>query len=198
MAVRYAPIAQSSRDDILTHTRVTGGGGVQLHVVEGGNRAGRPILFIHGFSQSWLCWDRQMQSDLANEFRLVALDLRGHGESDKPHDGYSDCRLWADDIDAVIREVGLQQPLLCGWSYGSLVILDYIRQYGENAIGGIAFGLPQEALRLLPIRGHVIATHVVVRMLGPRIDQHFLAGRMGFAQDRLRRLPGQESLGVIG
>jgi non-heme chloroperoxidase len=139
MAVRYAPIVQSSRDDILTHTRVTGGGGVQLHVAEGGNRAGRPILFIHGFSQSWLCWDRQMQSDLANEFRLVALDLRGHGESDKPHDAYSDRRLWADDIDAVIRELGLQQPLLCGWSYGSLVILDYIRQYGENAIGGIAF-----------------------------------------------------------
>ncbi len=139
MAVRYAPIAQSAQDDILTHTRVTGGGGVQLHVIEGGNRAGRPILFIHGFSQSWLSWDRQMQSDLANEFRLVALDLRGHGESDKPHDGYSDCLLWADDINAVIRELGLQQPLLCGWSYGSLLILDYIRQYGESAIGGIAF-----------------------------------------------------------
>lgn len=35
--------------------------------------------------------------------------------------------------------MGLHQPLLCGWSYGSLVILDYIQQYGENAIGGIAF-----------------------------------------------------------
>jgi pimeloyl-ACP methyl ester carboxylesterase len=80
-----------------------------------------------------------MHSDLANEFRLVALDLRGHGESDKPHDAYSDCVLWADDVEAVIRVLGLQQPLLCGWSYGSLLILDYIRRYGENAIGGIAF-----------------------------------------------------------
>lgn len=139
MAVRYAPTAKSASDNILTHTRVTGGGGVQLHVVDGGNRAGRPIVFIHGFSQSWLSWSRQMHSDLANDFRLVALDLRGHGESDKPHDVYSDCLLWADDIDAVIREMGLQQPLLCGWSYGSLVILDYIRRYGENTIGGIAF-----------------------------------------------------------
>ena len=34
--------------------------------------------------------------------------------------------------------MGLEQPLLCGWSYGSLVILDYIRQHGENAIGGMA------------------------------------------------------------
>jgi pimeloyl-ACP methyl ester carboxylesterase len=80
-----------------------------------------------------------MDSELANDFRLVALDLRGHGKSDKPRDGYSDCLLWADDVDAVIHELKLAQPLLCGWSYGSLVILDYIRKYGENDIGGIAF-----------------------------------------------------------
>jgi non-heme chloroperoxidase len=139
MPVRYAPPAESVADATFTHTQISGGGGVRLHVVDGGNHAGRPIVFIHGFSQSWLSWSRQMRSELANEFRLVALDLRGHGESDKPHDGYSDCLLWADDIDAVIRELGLQQPLLCGWSYGSLLILDYIRQYGENAIGGVAF-----------------------------------------------------------
>ena len=102
MAVRYAPTVKSASDDILTHTRVAGGGGVQLHVIEGGNRAGRPFVY-YGFSQSWLSWSRQMHSDLANDFRLVALDLRGHGESDKPHDGYSDCLLWADDVEAVIR-----------------------------------------------------------------------------------------------
>ena len=40
---------------------------------------------------------------------------------------------------AVMRELHLEQPVLCGWSYGPLVILDYIRQYGEDAIGGISF-----------------------------------------------------------
>lgn len=71
MAVRYAPTTKSASDDIPTDTRVTGGGGVQLHVLQGGNRAGRPIVFIHGFSQCWLSWSRQMHSDLANEFRLL-------------------------------------------------------------------------------------------------------------------------------
>jgi len=138
MAVGLATIADSGRKGIFTHAHVTGGGGVQLHVVEGGNRAGRPLLFIHGFSQCWLSWRGQMDADLADDHRLVAMDLRGHGESDKPRDGYSDCLLWADDVNAVIRELNLDRPLLCGWSYGSIVILDYIRQYGEDGIGGIA------------------------------------------------------------
>jgi pimeloyl-ACP methyl ester carboxylesterase len=116
--------------------RVTGGGGVQLHVVETGNLSRRPILFIHGFSQCWLAWSRQLNSDLADDYRLVAVDLRGHGLSDKPPNGYGDTRLWADDIDAVIRTLHLDQPILCAWSYG-LVALDYIRHYGDDAIGGL-------------------------------------------------------------
>jgi pimeloyl-ACP methyl ester carboxylesterase len=67
------------------------------------------------------------------------MDLRGHGSSDKPRDAYADSRLWADDVAATIRELGLEEPVLCGWSYGPLVILDYIRHYGEDAIGGVHF-----------------------------------------------------------
>jgi len=44
----------------------------------------RPILFIYGWSQSHLCWERQVKSALRDEFRLVALDLRGHGMSEPP------------------------------------------------------------------------------------------------------------------
>ena len=123
----------------VRHTYVTGGGDVRLHVVEAGNPTGRPILFIHGFSQSWLSWRPQLCSDLVTDYRLVAMDLRGHGESDKPPGAYSERGLWAQDLDAVMRELHLERPVLCGWSYGSLVILDYIRQYGEDAMGGICF-----------------------------------------------------------
>ena len=118
---------------------ITGGNGIQLHVVETGNSKGRPILFLHGLSQCWLTWSRQMNSDLATDFRLVAMDLRGHGLSDKPREGYADSKLWADDVNAVIQTLRLDHPILCGWSYGPLVILDYIRHYGEDGIGGINF-----------------------------------------------------------
>ncbi|MCM3901435.1 MAG: alpha/beta hydrolase [Pyrinomonadaceae bacterium] len=119
--------------------KITGGGGTQLHLVESGNSTGRPILFIHGFSQCWLSWSRQMTSDLADDFRLVAMDMRGHGLSDKPREGYGDSRLWADDVNAAIQALSLDHPILSGWSYGPLVILDYIRHYGEDGISGVNF-----------------------------------------------------------
>lgn len=123
----------------MKHHSIAGGGGCRLHLVETGNPRGQSILFIHGFSQCSLGWDRQLSSDLAGSFRLVAMDMRGHGSSDRPRDGYDDSRLWADDVDAAIRELDLDQPILCGWSYGPLVILDYIRHHGETRIGGIHF-----------------------------------------------------------
>lgn len=119
--------------------KITGGGGAQLHVVDTGNSKGRPIVFIHGFSQSWRAWSRQLSSDLADDYRLVAMDIRGHGFSDKPRDAYNDSKLWADDVNAIIQSLKLDQPILSGWSYGPLVILDYIRHYGEGSIGGINF-----------------------------------------------------------
>jgi pimeloyl-ACP methyl ester carboxylesterase len=97
------------------------------------------MLFIHGISQSAFTWTRQLSSELAGSWRLVAMDMRGHGLSDKPREGYVDSRLWADDVHAVIRTLDLDHPILCGWSYGPLVILDYVRHYGEEAISGMNF-----------------------------------------------------------
>ena len=119
--------------------KITGGGGVQLHVVETGNPRGRPIVFIHGASQCWLQWSRQMDSRLVEDHRLVALDMRGHGLSDKPRDGYDNSKQWADDVNAVIQVLNLDHPVLCGWSYGPLMFLDYIRHYGEDRLGGLHF-----------------------------------------------------------
>src|SRR5687768_8849072 len=121
----------------MKHHTIIGGGGTRLHLVEAGDPSGPSILFFHGCSQSWLTWDRQMRSELASRYRLIAMDLRGHGSSERPRDGYDDSRLWAADVDAAIRELELDRPILCGWSYGPLVILDYIRHHGEERIGGL-------------------------------------------------------------
>jgi len=121
-----------------SHT-VTGGGGIDLQVDETGAADGRPILFIHGYTQSRLSWDRQMRSDLADEFRLLAMDDRGHGDSDKPRDAYDDPELWAEDVQSVIETLELDDPVLVGWSYGGLIISDYLSAHGTDHVSGLNF-----------------------------------------------------------
>jgi non-heme chloroperoxidase len=118
------------------HT-VAGGDGIDLHVEETGNENGRPILFIHGYSQSRLSWGEQINSELGDDFRLVAMDNRGHGNSEKPRDAYGDSELWANDVQGVIDSLDLDDPVLVGWSYGGLIIADYLATYGEEGIAGI-------------------------------------------------------------
>ena len=121
--------------------RIIGGDGVELNVMETGDPDGRPIVFIHGFTQSLYAWSKQLNSDLADDFRLVAFDIRGHGESDKPPtpESYTNSNLWADDVNNVITQLRLNKPILVGWSYAPLIILDYVRHYGEGEIGGMHF-----------------------------------------------------------
>src|SRR5215471_3585861 len=133
------PRKSVDQEDTMKSHRIAGGGGAELNVVECGNPQGRAILFLHGVSQCWLQWSRQLDSRLEADYRLVAMDMRGHGLSDKPAEGYSEAKLWADDIHAVIQVLKLDRPVLSGWSYGALVFLDYVRHYGEERIGGLHF-----------------------------------------------------------
>ena len=57
---------------------ITGGGGIQLHLVETGNSRGRPIIFIHGFSQCWLAWSRQIGTAGTDYALAVAADATGN------------------------------------------------------------------------------------------------------------------------
>jgi pimeloyl-ACP methyl ester carboxylesterase len=118
---------------------VTGGGGVGLHVRESGNPDGPAIVFVHGWSQCDRCWDRQLEGPLAATFRMITFDIRGHGMSDKPLDPgcYTDARVWADDLAAVINGAGVDRPILVAWSYGGFIVTDYVRALGDGALAGI-------------------------------------------------------------
>jgi len=106
------------------HT-VQGGGGTKLRVKEWGNERGHPILFIHGFFAESALLQMQYESPALQDFRLVALDLRGHGESEAPAnaEAYTRADPWADDIAAIIRVLELKKPVLVGWSYGGFIFL---------------------------------------------------------------------------
>jgi pimeloyl-ACP methyl ester carboxylesterase len=127
--LKYKPIAVKTPD------------GLTISAQEWGNPAGAEILFVHGFSQSHLSWMRQVDSDLAREFRIITYDLRGHGNSDKPLDAahYRDSKAWGDEVQAVIDAAGLKRPVVVGWSYAGRVISDYLATHGAGQLAGINF-----------------------------------------------------------
>ncbi|MFL6119569.1 alpha/beta fold hydrolase [Actinophytocola sp.] len=114
-----------------------GAEGVRIAVRALGDPQSLPIVFVHGWASSSRAWTEQLTDlDLAARHRLIAVDLRGHGASDVPLTGYDRASAWADDIAAVLAFAGAP-AVLVGWSYGGLVITDYLRERGTAGVAGL-------------------------------------------------------------
>jgi non-heme chloroperoxidase len=119
--------------------KVQGAQGVTLSVQEWGNPDGPAILFAHAYGTSHLAWIAQVTSKLADEFRLITFDHRGHGESDKPltEDSYNSQDLFADDIQAIVTQLELNKFILLGWSMSGVLVGDYLAKYGDSKVSGV-------------------------------------------------------------
>jgi non-heme chloroperoxidase len=126
--LRYRSIVVTTPDDVAISAQDWGEAG-----------RGRDILFVHGFSQSHLCWLNQVTGSLATSHRLATYDLRGHGASDKPTEPvyYRDPNRWGGEVGAVIDALSLDRPLLVAWSYAGRIVLDYLALAGEGGISGL-------------------------------------------------------------
>lgn len=93
--------------------------GVQIHYAELGE--GPLVIFIHGFPDFWYGWRRQMEA-LSDQFRVVAVDLRGYNLSDRPKgvENYSMPHLMS-DIAAVIRHLGEKKAVIVGHDWGGAI-----------------------------------------------------------------------------
>ena len=103
---------------VLETREIRGDDGSPLNLVTAGQSGGRSILFLHGFSQSYMSFLPQLTDrELGDGFRLAAFDLRGHGASGKPWTSaaYLESRRWAEDIAAVMRAARLDRPLVVAW-----------------------------------------------------------------------------------
>ncbi len=104
------------------------GDGTKIYYEDHGK--GQTILFVHG----WLCSSKFWQKNvpgLAKAFRVVTLDLRGHGNSSKPLTGHT-IHQYAGDVRKTIESLGLDDIVLVGWSLGGAVVLSYYEQYGSD------------------------------------------------------------------
>jgi non-heme chloroperoxidase len=101
--------------------------GVRLNYAEKGDPTGEAIIFLHGYTDSWVAFHRILPL-LSPEYHSFAISVRGHGDSDKPECCYT-LNDFAADIDAFMEAVGIEEATLVGASGGSFmaqrVALDY-------------------------------------------------------------------------
>ena len=107
--------------------------GLRLHFSEWGSEQATVVL-VHGLGSSSHIWDL-VASTLAHEYRVLALDQRGHGESDQPDGGY-DFPTIVGDLVAFLERVGSDAPaVFVGHSWGASVVLNFAVEHPERAAG---------------------------------------------------------------
>ena len=99
--------------------RVTLSNGITLHYATQGPRTGPAVVFLHGYSDSWFSFSRIMPL-MPAELRLVAPDLRGHGDSDRPQLGYGMHDL-AGDVVRMLDALDIAKAVVVGHSMGTFV-----------------------------------------------------------------------------
>jgi pimeloyl-ACP methyl ester carboxylesterase len=106
-------------------------GGVKVHYNDVG-KGKNALVFVHGWTCSADFW-RQSVDEFPN-YRVVALDLPGHGMSDKPRADYS-MEYFAKSVEAVLKDAGIKKAVLVGHSMGTPVIRQFYRLYPEKTLG---------------------------------------------------------------
>lgn len=107
-------------EDLVEHGQAPVNG-TEIHYVRAGPRDAPPLVLLHGFPESWLMW-RALIPTLAQQYHVVAADLRGYGDSAKPagQAGY-DKGTMAADIRELIAYLGLVRPVVIGHDRGARV-----------------------------------------------------------------------------
>ena len=117
--------------------RITGPAG-KIHIEQHGE-GGTPILFIHSFGGSTEHWTNQMKH---LQTKTVAMDLRGHGNSETPANNDYAIESQVKDLEAVVNSLGLDKFILAGHSMGGSVAIAYAGKHPDKIAGLLLTGTP--------------------------------------------------------
>ncbi len=109
-----------------------------LHVEIDGREENPPLLLVHGFLSSNLQWLPNLET-LREEFRMVSVELWGHGRSPAPREPeFYDIEAYLSRFEAIRRELGIESWFVCGQSFGAGIAMRYALSH-PNALRGFFF-----------------------------------------------------------
>jgi pimeloyl-ACP methyl ester carboxylesterase len=122
-----APSALRAQDEFFDSN------GVQIHYIERG--AGEPLVLVHGRGESLQTWiDNGVLPDLARDYRVIAIDVRGHGMSGKPHDPKQYGSEMALDIVRLLDHLGISRAHIVGYSLGANITSQLLTMHPDRFI----------------------------------------------------------------
>lgn len=124
----------------LTH-RTVETNGVRLHIAEQGE--GPLVLLCHGFPELWYSWRYQIPALAEAGYRVVAPDLRGYGDSDKPHEIEAyDIHQLVGDLVGLLDALGEEQAVIVGHDWGGIIVWQMALMHPERVRAVIALNTP--------------------------------------------------------
>jgi len=147
--------------------------GIRVHYKSYG-KGREALVFVHGWTCNMTFWRGQIPA-FESKTRVIAIDLPGHGQSDKPHVDYT-MDYFARSIDAVLRDAGVDRAVLVGHSMGTPVIRQFYRKYPNKTL---ALVLVDGALR--PFADEATMAKFIEPLRGPNYNEaasQFLAGML--------------------
>jgi pimeloyl-ACP methyl ester carboxylesterase len=112
--------------------------GFRMHYAEAGS--GEPLVLLHGWPQHWWMW-RDLIGPLAERYRVIVPDLRGHGWSEKPRSSYRK-QEFADDVVALLDALGLERVRLAGHDWGAFTALLMATGHPDRVARMVAMSVP--------------------------------------------------------
>lgn len=109
----------------------------ELHYEETGD--GQPLLCLHGGWMHGDAWQPQLDR-FADEFRVITVDFRGHGQTGPTDARRYSVELFADDLEALLAHLDIDRPILCGLSLGGMVVQEYLDRHPDGPRGALVAG----------------------------------------------------------
>jgi pimeloyl-ACP methyl ester carboxylesterase len=147
------------------------------------------ILLVHGWCCDHTYFVPQFEHFASRGHRVVAVDLRGHGRSDKPQQGYT-MQLFADDLAWICQRIGVEKPMVVGHSMGGIVAFDLAARYPDMTSGVVML----DAAVVLPSAARAAIPSLLEELRGPgyrEVLRNYVANSLFIstdAQERKKRI----------